>query len=254
MGQQVLCRARIGENTSSIGTGDAILNGAILGYRPFSSVPGIAHGDFVTYLLKASNGQWEIGEGLYMTMFGPGVPRIWRQNPKESSSGDGVNVNFTVAPEVYLTVSSRGSRTHGAYSRAYVGSNQIITGATTTVVNFATMTWGLNGYAGAQNDWNDSQQRQSGFNEQGAYNLKAKVDAVATFAGDSYLSVFLNGVEYVRGPTLTDAKSLSVDADVPLLTSTDYADIRITSATGGTILAGSTRSWVYSRWVHTGTE
>ena len=253
MASKPIVRARVGESCSSTGTGDAILSGALAGHIAFSAIPGIAHGDPVNYLLKAPNGQWEVGEGTYLTLFGPAVPRIWRQTPKESSSGDGVNVNFAVAPECYLTMTARSSRTHGAYAKSYPGANQVIAAATAIKVAFDTSDYQYKGYAGAASYWNGSLQEQSSFNELGVWNINAKVDAVATFAGDSYLAIYKNGVEYARGVTLSGSKSLVINADVPLLVSSDVATVYIFSTTGGTILgADSKRSWCYSRWVHPG--
>jgi hypothetical protein len=230
---------RVRETTSTTGTGDLILAGAVSGHRSFGSIPGIAHGDPLYYCAVASNGQWEEGHGMYMTLFGPAVPRIARQVSKDGSSGAGVAVNFAVAPDVFITHPAEESRVRGARAFVRLSANQVITaGAAAVKVNFNTDVVNLSGNAAAGLGWNTASQTCDGFNEPGWRNIRAKVDATTTFAGDSYLAIFLGGVEQFRGPTLNGSKSLWVEGDL-WLAHTDQAEVRIFSTTGGTILGGS---------------
>lgn len=238
---------RVREICLSTGAGILNLGGAVDGYQAFSDAQAdIQSGDTVYYGLEAGNGQWEVGRGLYLT----GPSRIFRVSPFWGSAGPGSAVNFTAAPECFITVLAEHTIAFGAQAHAYLNADQVIAAATATKIEFGNTDFNQASPEGTVQPWNNGTAYAFQPAERGFFRMFAKVDAVATFSGDSYLSVYVAGSEKRRGPTLNGAKSLWVDAEVFIQGDVGQAaDFRIMSAGGGTIDGGAALSYCYGRWV-----
>lgn len=79
-------RDRVRETTSTVGFGAFVLNGAISGYRSFSSQ--MANGDTTWYACVLPGGAWEVGVGTWVT-----GNTLQRTSIIDSSNG-GTVVNF----------------------------------------------------------------------------------------------------------------------------------------------------------------
>lgn len=90
---------RIQETTTSPGTGDATLNGAVTGYRTFSSVMGNA--DTCYYTIADQGGaNWEVGIGTY----GSSGNILQRTEVLSSSAGGTTKTNFSSGTQaIFIT-------------------------------------------------------------------------------------------------------------------------------------------------------
>lgn len=90
---------RIQETTTSPGTGDAILNGAVTGFRTFSSV--MANADTCYYTIADQGGaNWEVGIGTYATSGN----LLQRTTVFSSSAGGTTKANFSSGTQaVFIT-------------------------------------------------------------------------------------------------------------------------------------------------------
>lgn len=235
---------KVRETTSTTGTGDLTPTGAVLKHKAFTSIAGLVSGDSFHYTAEAANGQWETGFGIWLT----GPNRVWRNTVIDGSSGAGVTVNFTQAPEVFVTVPAEDLVTRAlASSRFRSGSNQVIASGFNVKVEldgqeFETNVVGEPVYVtggGANWKWTAG--------VAGHFTVDARMEAATTFAGDSWLTVFVNGAEVRRGPIGTDAKSLSISTGILVPAGNEF-DLRLFTTTGGSILAGAARSWAQVYW------
>lgn len=90
---------RIQETTTSPGTGNAVLNGAVTGYRTFSSV--MANADTCYYTIADQGGaNWEVGIGTYSS----GANSLDRTTVLSSSAGGTTKANFSSGTQaVFIT-------------------------------------------------------------------------------------------------------------------------------------------------------
>ena len=87
---------RVHETTAVVGTGDASLLGALIGYQSFANV--LSDGDACYYCIEHSN-QWEVGRGTYNA-----ANTLTRSDVLDSSSG-GALVDFTAGTkQIYITL------------------------------------------------------------------------------------------------------------------------------------------------------
>jgi len=87
---------RVHETTTVVGTGDATLLGALIGYQAFSTV--LSDGDACYYCIEHSN-QWEVGRGTFNS-----ANTLSRTDVLDSSAG-GSLVDFTVGTkQIYITL------------------------------------------------------------------------------------------------------------------------------------------------------
>lgn len=92
---------RVGETTSTTGTGTISLIGAKTGYRTF--VAGVGDGNSCKYLIITNTGAWEIGSG---TVTDAGTDTLSRDSVENSTNGD-AKVNFSAGTkDVYCIVSA----------------------------------------------------------------------------------------------------------------------------------------------------
>lgn len=231
------------ETTSSTGTGDLTLAGAVPGHATIASIPGIAGSDSLHYCAVAANGQWEVGLGYFMTA----PNRIWRNTVIDGSSGLGITVNFTQAPEVFVTSLAEDLVTRSLQSSRFRDvSNQVIGAGLNVAIQF-------NG----QGDYDLTTNGEYAYNtanwrwdtlSTGFYDVLARVEAATTFAGDSYLVAFQNGVEKHRGPVVTDGKTLSLACRLKV-PANQHFDVRLFTTTGGSVAFGAAKSWAQAFWV-----
>jgi len=89
---------RIKETSTTTGTGDFTLGGAVGQYRAFSSVA--VNNDQVAYVIVYTNGtEWECGIGTWTT------GEVLKRDRVQASSNAGALVNFSAGPkEVFLDV------------------------------------------------------------------------------------------------------------------------------------------------------
>lgn len=87
---------RVKESTSSTGTADFSLAGAVANSRPWSD---IGDGNQSYYAaLNAANAEWEIGFGTYVA----GAPnKVTRDKVSNNSAGTKVKISFTASPVVW---------------------------------------------------------------------------------------------------------------------------------------------------------
>jgi len=89
---------RVQETTAVTGTGDAVLLGAVSGYKAFSAV---GNGNSTYYCISAVNpGEWEIGLGTYSTV----GPTLTRDAVYSNSLDTTAKVNFSAGTKnIFVT-------------------------------------------------------------------------------------------------------------------------------------------------------
>lgn len=110
---------RVKETTTTTGTGSFTLDGAVAGYRAFSSV--MATGDFCYYTaINPATNEWECGVGTFT------APSTLARSSIESSSNSGNAVNFgSGIKEVFLSVTANQVQV-GKYPLSGSGTNTSI--------------------------------------------------------------------------------------------------------------------------------
>jgi len=102
---------RVCETSTSTGTGNLTLAGAVAGFQTFAAA--MANGDTFFYCIEAVDangiptGDWEVGEGTYVSA----TPAIARTTVLESSNADAA-VNFAAGTKrIYVTMAAEGTQT-----------------------------------------------------------------------------------------------------------------------------------------------
>lgn len=98
----LLIADRVKETSAVVGTVDAVLAGAVSGFRTFASV--LANGDTTYYTIEdAANGAWEVGLGTYTTA----TNTLARTTVLASSAGGTTKVNFAAGTKhVFITAAA----------------------------------------------------------------------------------------------------------------------------------------------------
>lgn len=133
---------RVKETTTTTGTGSFTLDGAVAGYRAFSSV--MATGDICYYTaINPTKNEWECGWGTFTS------PNILERNRRHSGSGTSSPVNFSSGTkEVFISVTAN-QMFVGEYpglSSIQVPNVYLVTGSTMADRSFTTVANVVVGY------------------------------------------------------------------------------------------------------------
>lgn len=114
-------RDRVLETSTSTGTGDITLAGAITGYRTFNNALGLnVRTDYCIVSVDGSGvptGEWEVGNGHLS-----GTTTLVRSNPLSGSAS--VPVSFTAGTKrVFITHSANELISKGRVVAGYMGAN-----------------------------------------------------------------------------------------------------------------------------------
>lgn len=98
---------RVAENSSTTGTGNFTLTGALVGYRSFNSAftAGTDTPYYAAIAVDANGnpaGQWEVGQGTLSA-----ATTLQRTTILDNSAGNTIALNFLAAPQIWCVVPAR---------------------------------------------------------------------------------------------------------------------------------------------------
>jgi hypothetical protein len=110
---------RVKETSTTTGTGDQTLGGAVAGFRSFGSVYAVGE-EHVPYCIRQSDdSEWEVGEGTYVS-----TNTLRRDRVIANSAGTLAKINFSAGTkDVFVNLSAETANIHGrvlAAARGYI--------------------------------------------------------------------------------------------------------------------------------------
>ena len=138
MAHKVIDRCK--ETTSTTGTGNLTLTGAVTGFVSMANAAtGLTSNGDTSWFCAESGSQWEVFLGTRVS-----ATELARTTLLSSSTGS--TVNFSSPPVVFSTVpAARMPAAMGPAARAYLSADQTLTAATWTKINLDTESFDIGG-------------------------------------------------------------------------------------------------------------
>lgn len=244
MAHKVIDRCK--ETTSSTGTGNLTLTGAVSGFATMASAL-TSNGD--TSWFCAENGtEWEVFLGTRVS-----ATELARTTVLSSSTGSAVN--FTAAPTVFSTVpAARLPAGQGPAFSAYLNSPQTVTSGTPTKVAFDTESFDIGGC------FDSTTNRRFTPTVPGVYSVSWLVTFKSTGAmsANTYMpSLYKNGALFAGSNYANCASTIAAlggQALVYMNGTTDYLEVfGVVSGSGTLTFGGATGETLFSAFLVTAT-
>jgi hypothetical protein len=205
---------RVRELTSTEGTGDVTLGGAVGGFQTFAAGIGNDNTTYYTISINSEN-EWEVGLG---TLSADSSTLARTNPPLESSNGDAL-VDFSAgSKEVFCTLP--------AEKAVYLDASGAAVGAISNVVDDTSPTLGGDLDVGAY-DVTSASNADVDINPNGTGNVVLKTDLVSIGGGSEVGHISSNGLQDLKLSTYGDVNSGTI-------TITDAVNQAITLTPNGT--------------------
>jgi hypothetical protein len=232
MAHKVIDRCK--ETTSSTGTGNLTLTGAVSGFVSMANAAtGLTSNGDTGWFCAEAGAQWEVFLGTRIS-----ATELERTTLLASSTGS--TINFSSAPAVFSTVpAARMPAAMGPAARAYLSADQTLTAATWTKINLNTESFDIGGCF-------DTGTSKFTPTVPGIYRIEACL--LGTSSGtmsDISINIYKNGAKYSDGGYGTsgaEARRVTTADLVSMNGTSDYIELYGFINGSGTLKAISTSS------------